>query len=187
LAISGLVAKEQSQKDQVPGVAPQPAEFFYTGKPYDTDLGAYAFNYRNYDPELKRWTTMDPSGFPDGVNNSLYVSNSPLGVYDTDGLMSVSISGVTIDLKESGVKVTVDIPGSGVQNKTSSNNDVTWTITGAATLKADAIVAGATGTATASEAIKATIKPNYTDYLSITAWYVVGKGFDYTINTNERE
>jgi RHS repeat-associated protein len=85
-AVSGLFAKNQPKKEEVPGVAAQPAEFFYTGKPYDSDLGAYTFNYRNYDPELKRWTSMDPSGFPDGANNSTYVLNNPLNNSDFDGL-----------------------------------------------------------------------------------------------------
>ena len=38
---------------------------FYTGKPYDADLNAYLFPFRNYSPDLGRWTVADPSGFPD--------------------------------------------------------------------------------------------------------------------------
>ncbi|MCK9589724.1 MAG: hypothetical protein M0Q93_10250 [Terrimicrobiaceae bacterium] len=45
---------------------------FYTGKPYVESLESYSFKYRNYDPELKRWTTADPGGFPDGANNHYY-------------------------------------------------------------------------------------------------------------------
>ena len=36
----------------------------FTGKPYDADLGAYVFPFRNYDPESARWLSADPSGFP---------------------------------------------------------------------------------------------------------------------------
>ena len=48
---------------------------FYTGKPYVTEVGSYAFKYRTYDPALSRWTSVDPSGFPDGVNNQIYINN----------------------------------------------------------------------------------------------------------------
>ncbi|MDD5350146.1 MAG: hypothetical protein PHQ12_08040 [Chthoniobacteraceae bacterium] len=95
-AISGLMADQKAKKEEVPGVAAQPASFFYTGKPYDKDLGAYTFNFRNYDPELKRWTTVDPSGFPDGANNRLYVSNNPISIYDDFGLTNKSIAWVFV-------------------------------------------------------------------------------------------
>ena len=45
---------------------------FYTGKPYDADLNAYVFPFRNYSPDLCRWTVADPSGFTDGANNYCY-------------------------------------------------------------------------------------------------------------------
>ena len=89
-AASGLMAKQQA-KDEVPGVAAQPASYFYTGKPYDADLGAYTFNYRNYDPTLKRWTTIDPSGFPDGANNSVYGCNTPTTSIDYLGFFTVTV------------------------------------------------------------------------------------------------
>jgi RHS repeat-associated protein len=64
---------------------------FFTGKPYDADLGAYLFNYRSYDPALCRWTTPDPSGFPDGANNWVYApvpttGIDPLGLHDNHTL-----------------------------------------------------------------------------------------------------
>jgi RHS repeat-associated protein len=83
VALSGLTAKET---EKVPGVAAQPASYFYTGKPYDADLGGYTYNYRNYDPGSARWTTADPSGFPDGANNRSYVSNNPICLFDATGL-----------------------------------------------------------------------------------------------------
>ena len=57
---------------------------FYTGKPYVDASGGYAFKFRSYNPELARWTSEDPSGFPDGANNHLY-SNQPLTGFDPDG------------------------------------------------------------------------------------------------------
>jgi RHS repeat-associated protein len=46
----------------------------FTGKPYDADLGAYVFPFRNYRPEEGRWMSADPSGFPDGMNGRVYLA-----------------------------------------------------------------------------------------------------------------
>jgi len=58
----------------------------FTGKPYDEDLQAYVFPFRNYRPELARWISVDPAGFPDGINNQFYaaiptISVDPLGCW----------------------------------------------------------------------------------------------------------
>lgn len=84
---------KQEVKEEVPGVAAQPASYFYTGKPYDADLGAYTFNYRSYDPEAARWTSADPSGFPDGVNNHIYARNFATSHLDPTGFATVTING----------------------------------------------------------------------------------------------
>ncbi|MDD5263165.1 MAG: hypothetical protein PHD76_15080 [Methylacidiphilales bacterium] len=63
--------------------------FFYTGKPYVAELGAYSFQFRNYNPELQRWTTADPSGFPDGANNYKY-TNRPTYAMDLLGLLELT-------------------------------------------------------------------------------------------------
>jgi RHS repeat-associated protein len=52
----------------------------FTGKPYDADLGAYVFPFRNYDPESARWLSADPSGFPDGPNQHYYAAVPTMGV-----------------------------------------------------------------------------------------------------------
>ena len=69
---------------QAPG---EPVQFF-TGKPYDAASGTYLFKYRAYSPTLARWTSADPSGFPDGANNFAY-SPVPTYGFDLDGLMNV--------------------------------------------------------------------------------------------------
>ncbi len=60
-------------------------QLFFTGKPYLEETGQYLFLFRHYDPELARWTTADPSGFPDWPNNYLYC-NSPFSGFDAYGL-----------------------------------------------------------------------------------------------------
>ncbi|MDR1305922.1 MAG: hypothetical protein LBK76_11990 [Verrucomicrobiales bacterium] len=65
---------------------------FYTGKPYDEEIDSYIFKYRNYSPALQRWTTADPSGFPDGANNYAYMAVPTEGL-DPDGRLT--ITGVT--------------------------------------------------------------------------------------------
>jgi len=68
---------------------------FYTGKPYVDSSGGYAFKYRSYNPELARWTSEDPSGFPDGANGNVYAP-TPNSEFDYCGLRSVTLlQGVT--------------------------------------------------------------------------------------------
>ena len=52
----------------------------FTGKPYDEDLQAYVFPYRNYDPKLARWRSSDPAGFPDGINQHFYACNPTMAI-----------------------------------------------------------------------------------------------------------
>lgn len=60
----------------------------FTGKPYDADLGAYVFPFRNYRADEARWMSADPSGFPDGTNRSAYLANA-LRAVDPLGLVVV--------------------------------------------------------------------------------------------------
>jgi len=64
----------------------QPRTLFFTGKPYDADQDAYLFKYRAYDPNAARWTTSDPSGFPDGANSWVYCKNFAPSALDSYGL-----------------------------------------------------------------------------------------------------
>ena len=59
----------------------------FTGKVFVKELGGYSFLHRLLAPELSRWTTFDPSGFPEGTNNSLYVKSDPCGDVDPLGLI----------------------------------------------------------------------------------------------------
>ena len=51
-------------------------------------LGIDYFGFRCYDPDLGRFLTRDPSGYPDGPNNYLYCMNSPVNKIDPLGLKS---------------------------------------------------------------------------------------------------
>ncbi len=68
-----------------------PEEIRYTGKPYSKALGAYVFNARAYDATTSRWTTPDPSGFPDGANGRVYAP-VPTGDFDFGGCYAVKNS-----------------------------------------------------------------------------------------------
>ncbi|MGJ3242032.1 MAG: RHS repeat-associated core domain-containing protein, partial [Opitutales bacterium] len=59
----------------------------FTGKPYDEDLEAHVFPYRNYATALGRWTSADPLGFPDGPNRHFYAPVPTLGL-DPLGLVT---------------------------------------------------------------------------------------------------
>jgi RHS repeat-associated protein len=60
----------------------------FTGKPYDEDLGAHVFPFRNYRSDAGRWTSADPAGFPDGPNQHFYApvpttGLDPWGLYES--------------------------------------------------------------------------------------------------------
>jgi RHS repeat-associated protein len=61
----------------------------FTGKPFVEELRSYVFHHRLYSPETLRWGTEDPTGFPDGINNSLYVCGDPISKLDPLGTSEV--------------------------------------------------------------------------------------------------
>ncbi len=63
----------------------------FTGKPYDADMGAYVFPFRNYRSDEARWMSADPSGFPDGVNLRAYAP-VPFSGLDSLGLYTLNNS-----------------------------------------------------------------------------------------------
>jgi RHS repeat-associated protein len=77
---------EKADEATVQGYATKETAF-YTGRPYLASYGGYAFKYRSYNPEIARWTSEDPSGFPDGANHSSYAPN-PISELDFMGLYS---------------------------------------------------------------------------------------------------
>ncbi|MGJ3244212.1 MAG: hypothetical protein ACFE0O_14815, partial [Opitutales bacterium] len=67
------------------------------GKPYDEDLQAHVFPYRDDSSALGRWTSADPLGFPDGPNRHFYapvptMGLDPLGLQADRQLISISRS-----------------------------------------------------------------------------------------------
>lgn len=57
----------------------------YTGKPWDATAQLFHFPYREYSPDVARWTTRDPLGMVDGPNVYAYVMNRPISAVDLDG------------------------------------------------------------------------------------------------------
>jgi RHS repeat-associated protein len=56
----------------------------YTGKPYDDITGLYNYGCRDYQPQVARFTTIDP--IRDGSNWFAYVNNDPINWIDPTGL-----------------------------------------------------------------------------------------------------
>jgi RHS repeat-associated protein len=66
----------------------------YTGKPYDAATEMYNYGYRDYAPEVARFTTEDP--IRDGANWFAYVNNDPVNWIDPWGLTASDNGGVRI-------------------------------------------------------------------------------------------
>ena len=124
----------------------------FTGKLYDTEMAAYIFPFRNYDPVIVRWRSSDPIGFPDGPNNHYYAAVptmqiDPWGLYTIKGLfdadfskckfLDVILTGYVVDVEG----ISMKLVGAHEKNITFSleyiGNDVwqkTWTASWEVTL-----------------------------------------------------
>ena len=60
----------------------------YKGKRTDKEIGLIYFGKRYYDPEVGRWTSLDPIGEIDGPNLYAYANNNPITYVDYFGLAS---------------------------------------------------------------------------------------------------
>ena len=67
----------------------------FTGKPYDEDLQAYVFPYRNYDASTARWRSSDPAGYPDGINNQFYACIPSIEI-DNLGMWIITTSNISL-------------------------------------------------------------------------------------------
>ena len=63
-------------------------DFGYLGKPYNADTELYDYGFRDYSPEIARFTSVDP--IRDGRNWYSYVVNDPVNYVDLWGLQCKS-------------------------------------------------------------------------------------------------
>jgi len=61
------------------------------GQVYDAVTGLHQNYMRDYDPELGRYTTPDPTGLAGGINPYMYVGNNPLTNSDPLGLYQIDV------------------------------------------------------------------------------------------------
>jgi len=59
--------------------------FGFAGGLYDPDTGLVRFGARDYDPNVGRWTSKDPTRFRGGVNLYVYAWNDPVNFLDRTG------------------------------------------------------------------------------------------------------
>ena len=95
--MSKSIAAEKEAVQAAKQKARAAAPAFFTGKPYLPATATYAFKYRDFAPSLARWTSEDPSGFPDGANSSVYLNNRALQGIDPTGEKYVSVGSVCVD------------------------------------------------------------------------------------------
>ena len=68
--------------------------FGFAGGLHDRDTALVRFGYRDYMPEIGKWTAKDPISFAGGDTNLYgYVQNDPINFVDPEGLWSVTIDG----------------------------------------------------------------------------------------------
>jgi len=71
--------------------------FGFAGGLHDRDTGLVRFGYRDYDPEVGRWTAKDPIGFAGGDTDLYgYVANDPINWIDPEGLWVPQVIGGSI-------------------------------------------------------------------------------------------
>lgn len=61
----------------------------FCSKRYDKDIGLVNFGYRDYDPELREWTSLDP--FMQDTDPYRYCFGDPLNYLDPDGRFAIAI------------------------------------------------------------------------------------------------
>jgi len=81
--------------------------FGFAGGLHDRDTGLVRFGYRDYDPEVGRWTAKDPIGFNSGDTDLYgYVVNNPVNAIDPYGLtMRDACKGAIFGFRASGVVI----------------------------------------------------------------------------------
>lgn len=101
---------------------------FLTGKPFVQELGGFFFKHRSYSAEDARWTTADPSGFPDGSNCYSFVTGDPINGFDRLGL-STSTSWTVESTPEPSDDIGGNPPTPGTDwwwDGTETTNDLEW-------------------------------------------------------------
>ena len=65
--------------------------FGFAGGLHDRETGLVRFGYRDYDPDIGRWTAKDPILFAGGDTDLFgYVLNDPVNLIDPDGLVGLA-------------------------------------------------------------------------------------------------
>jgi RHS repeat-associated protein len=63
----------------------------FAGGLHDPDTGLLRFGYRDYDPDVGRWTAKDPIGFAGGDTDLYgYVLSDPVNWFDPEGLWAIT-------------------------------------------------------------------------------------------------
>lgn len=111
------------------GVGAPSSGAFFTGKPSVPGLG-YAFLLRSYRPDLAKWQTADPFGYPDGWNRLAYCGNDCIQYLDFLGAHKVQTYTFCFDsaTNEQGIKAVfaTSIYGDCNDDWASPNISVQW-------------------------------------------------------------
>jgi len=102
--------------------------FGFAGGLHDRDTGLVRFGYRDYDPDIGRWTAKDPTFFAGGDTDIYgYVLNDPTNFSDPLGLWGIGIGGSSVGIDFS---TTIYDSGQGWFPSTITDIDVSTTLVG---------------------------------------------------------
>ena len=100
--------------NQVVGTATLPYLFAFDnafpGQKRDRETGKHYNYFRDYDPQIGRYTESDPIGLRAGLNTFGYVSQQPVARYDPDGLWEIGPGGGGSDGASGACKLVLQIP-----------------------------------------------------------------------------
>ncbi len=66
--------------------------YAFQGREIDWETGLYYFRARWYDPETGRWLSKDPLGISGGLNQYVFVENTPVNSIDPSGLTDLNLA-----------------------------------------------------------------------------------------------
>jgi RHS repeat-associated protein len=104
----GSVVSDSNESFEIP--------FGFAGGLKDSDTQLLRFGYRDYDPQIGRWTARDPIGFAGGDTNLYgYVTSDPINWIDPTGEVGVIAAAIYVGVTTLGILILTDMAQTGME------------------------------------------------------------------------